>query len=270
MPRLRHAAVCAVLLAAFGTAGMVFVTLPLIESPKGHQSLRSSVEGTALRTMDSAALPSRSENSEEPTLHGMCWVGAGMLAGIILAVSSTPAALAVTSPALQDGPWTGPGGFSIKKARHLELCKDNKKFHKRYKDQYYKKTQRQKKYAEGSAIWNRYTQKIASIERRERVYGDRFCGKADGLPRVIATGEPGIKGGVITPGLMFLYTAGWIGWAGRSYLVRTQDVKKEINIDAPLALTCMASGFAWPVAAWQEIVNGEMVVPDSEIYRGIH
>lgn len=102
------------------------------------------------------------------------------------------------------------------------------------------------------------------------MYGDRFCGKADGLPRVIATGEPGIKGGVITPAFMFLYIAGWIGWAGRSYLVRTRDVKKEINIDAPLALTCMASGFAWPVAAWQEIVNGEMVVPDSEIYRGIH
>jgi len=33
-------------------------------------------------------------------------------------------------------------------------------------------------------------------------------------------------------------------------------------------LTCMASGFSWPVAAWQEIVNGEMAVPDSNIHPG--
>jgi len=202
---------------------------------------------------------------------GMAWIGAGMLAGMILAVSTAPAANAALAGSLTDTPWTGPSlGFTIKSAKHLELCKDNKKFHKRFKDQIYKKDKRQKKYAEGSAIWNRYTQKKASIKRREDVYGERFCGKADGLPRVIATGEPGIKGGVVTPAFMFLYTAGWIGWAGRSYLTRTRDVQKEILIDAPLALTCMASGFAWPVNAWQEIVNGEMVVPDSEIYRGIH
>jgi len=261
-------AVSAALLAACTCAGMVFVTIPPNRSPKARQSLRSSVEATEVHTMDHAS-PSTLESTEEPTSNGMAWIGAGILAGMILAVSTAPAD-AVTSPALQDGPWKGPGGFSIKNARHLELCKNNKKFHKRYKDQVYKKEQRQKKYADGSAIWNRYTQKIASIRRRETVYGERFCGKADGLPRVIATGEPGIKGGVITPAFMFLYIAGWIGWAGRSYLTRTQDVQKEILIDAPLALTCMASGFAWPVAAWQEIVNGEMVVPDSEIYRGIH
>jgi len=269
MPRFRHVAVCAALLAACGFAGVVFVTLPLTKSPKNRQSLRSSVEATALN-MGNTRMPTVPESKEEPTMNGMSWIGAGMLAGMILAVSTSPPALAVTSPALQDGPWKGPGGFTIKGARHLEYCKNNKKFHKRYKDQIYKKEQRQKKYADGSAIWNRYVQKIASIKRRETVYGERFCGKADGLPRVIATGEGGIKGGVITPAFMFLYIAGWIGWAGRSYLTRTQDVNKEILIDAPLALTCMASGFAWPVAAWQEIVNGEMVVPDSEIYRGIH
>jgi len=269
MPKFRHAAVCAALLAACSCAGMLFVTLPFNQSLRSRQSLRSSVEVTESHVVDDALRTNLNVNDETP-LHGMGWIGAGILAGMVLAVSTAPPALAVTSPALQDGPWKGPPGFTIKSARHLELCKNNKKFHKRYKDQVYKKEQRQKKYADGSAIWNRYTQKIASIKRRESVYGERFCGKADGLPRVIATGEPGIKGGVVTPALMFLYIAGWIGWAGRSYLVRTQDVQKEILIDAPLALTCMASGFAWPVAAWQEIVNGEMVVPDSEIYRGIH
>lgn len=268
MPRFRHAAVCAALLvAACGYAGMVFVTLPNTKSPKGRQSLRSSAGGMALQSMENPALPKSSNSREETPLNGMGWIGAGLLAGMILAVSAAPPA---SASEVQPIGWTGPMGFTVKTAKHLELCKNNKKFHKRYKDQVYKKEQRQKKYSQGSAIWNRYTAKIASIKRRESGYGERFCGKVDGLPRVIATGEPGIKGGVIIPAFMFLYIAGWIGWAGRSYLTRTQDVNKEILIDAPLALTCMASGFAWPVNAWQEIVNGEMVVPDSEIYRGIH
>merc|ERR1712062_248419 len=66
-----------------------------------------------------------------------------MGAGMILAVSTAPAD-AVTSPALQDGPWKGPGGFTIKGARHLELCKNNKKFHKRTKTRYTKKNKGRK------------------------------------------------------------------------------------------------------------------------------
>ncbi|CAK0877895.1 unnamed protein product, partial [Prorocentrum cordatum] len=97
-------------------------------------------------------------------------------------------------------------------------------------------------------------------------YGERLCGKKDGVPRTIATGEF-VRGGIIPSSLAFIYTTGWIGWAGRSYLRRTLDTKKEIMIDVPLALTCMASGFAWPVYAWQEIVNGEMVAKDEDIHR---
>lgn len=264
MPRFRHAAACAALLTACSCAGMVFVALPRAASPDGQQRLRANMEPTVLHPGGNAEVPLVKQSAEAPSWSSMSWIGAGLLAGIVLAVSSTPPAVAA------DGVIPGSYAFSIKQAKHLELCKDNKKFHKRYKDQRYKKEKRQKKYAEGSAIWNRYVDKIASINRREEVYGARYCGKMDGLPRVIATGEPGIKGGVVTPALMFLYTAGWIGWAGRSYLIRTQSVEKEIAIDVPLAVTCMASGFAWPVAAWQDIVNGEMVVPDSEIYRGIH
>ena len=66
---------------------------------------------------------------------------------------------------------------------------------------------------------------------------------------------------------MFLYTAGWIGWAGRSYLLRARSAQKEINLDMPLVLTCMASGFAWPVNAWQAIVNGEMTQTDTDFYN---
>merc|ERR1712187_169423 len=97
-----------------------------------------------------------------------------------------------------------------------------------------------KKYPKGSVIFKRFEAKIAQVKRREQAYGDRYCGKRDGLPRTVATGEI-VRGNVVIPGLMFLYTAGWIGWAGRSYLIRTQDEMKELNIDVPLALTCMAA-----------------------------
>merc|ERR1712066_834868 len=165
----------------------------------------------------------------------------------------------------------GPGSrdfsqWSIDKSRYLNKCKDNKKYHKKLKDQIYKIGQRQKKYPKNGMIWKRYDTQIFNVKRREEAYGDRFCGIKDGLPRAIATGEI-VRGNVVVPGMMFLYTAGWIGWAGRSYLIRTQDEMKGLNIDVPLALTCMASGFSWPVAAWQAIVNGEMTKKDTDMHR---
>mmetsp|Transcript_96273 Transcript_96273/g.300539 ORF Transcript_96273/g.300539 Transcript_96273/m.300539 type:complete len:185 (+) Transcript_96273:2-556(+) len=183
-----------------------------------------------------------------------------------MAVSSAPAEAAAGISFT--GSSFAPEKFSIKAAKHLELCKNNKKYKKKIKDEVYKITQRQKKYPKGSVVFNRYEKKIALIKRREAAYGDRYCGKKDGLPRVIVTGE-NVRGGIVIPALMFLYTAGWIGWAGRSYLVRTQDEMKELNLDVPLALTCMASGFSWPVAVWQEIVNGTLVVKDEDLHRSM-
>mmetsp|Transcript_98582 Transcript_98582/g.254840 ORF Transcript_98582/g.254840 Transcript_98582/m.254840 type:complete len:258 (+) Transcript_98582:20-793(+) len=197
---------------------------------------------------------------EEPSI--LKWVGAGVLAGLLAAVSAAPPAHATADFRVT----FSPEKFTIKAAKHLEPCKDNKKYHKKIKDQIYKITNRQKKYPKDSIIYNRFEKKIAGVQRREEAYGDRFCGKKDGLPRVIASGEI-VRGGVVVPALMFLYTAGWIGWAGRSYLIRTGDEMKELNIDVPLALTCMASGFSWPVAAWQDIVNGRMVVDDKNVHR---
>merc|ERR1712187_162856 len=97
----------------------------------------------------------------------------------------------------------------------------------------------------------RFDAKVAQVKRVEEAYGTRL----------------GVRGSIVIPALMFLYTAGWIGWSGREYLMRTRDKMKEINIDVPLALTCMASGFAWPVASWQDIVNGKFVAKDNEITR---
>jgi photosystem I subunit 3 len=190
------------------------------------------------------------------------WVTAGLLAGALLAVSSSPA------NALDDRPPDSifGDGFTIKKWKTLEICKNNKKYQKKAKDRMYKLDQKQKQYTPGTGIYNFFFKKKELLQARIDAYGGRYCGKKDGIPRTVATGEL-VRGGVVVPGLLFLYTAGWIGWAGRSYLQRTGDPEKEIYIDVPLALTCMGSGFAWPVNAWKEIVDGKMAVPNDQIWK---
>ncbi|CAJ1397489.1 unnamed protein product [Effrenium voratum] len=203
----------------------------------------------------------------------MKWTAAGLLAGLVMAVSSSTPASALPKPTDMFGGVdidleNTPEHWTIKASKRLELCKDNKAYKKKFKDELYKTEKQQKKYATGSAVYARFNKKIAQIKNRQEAYGDRLCGKQDGNPRVVATGEWNVRASVMWPASIFLYTAGWIGWAGRSYLIRTNDETKELNIDVPLALTCMASGFSWPVAAWQEIVNGEMAVPSSQIHPG--
>jgi hypothetical protein len=211
-------------------------------------------------------------STEEAAPSFLKWVGAGLLAGVIMAVSAGPASAKYFDTA---GLGWGSRDFSqwsIAKSRWLEPCKDNKKFHKKIKDNIYKITQRQKKYPKNGLIWKRFDTQIFNVKRRENAYGDRYCGKKDGNPRAIVTGEL-VRGNIVVPGIMFLYTAGWIGWAGREYLQRAsagKDYWKEMLIDVPLATRCMASGFAWPVNAWQDIVDGKFVKKDSEIYPNVH
>ncbi|GAA0172373.1 hypothetical protein LIER_26213 [Lithospermum erythrorhizon] len=73
-------------------------------------------------------------------------------------------------------------------------------------------------------------------------------------------------GEFITPGILFLYIPGWIGWVGRSYLIAVRDDKKptmkEIIIDVPLANRLVWRGFSWPVAAYREYLNGELIDPN--------
>ena len=52
-----------------------------------------------------------------------------------------------------------------------------------------------------------------------------LCG-ADGLPHLIADGRPSHAGEFILPAIGFLYTTGWIGWAGRTYLQYTKKTDK--------------------------------------------
>ncbi|MFQ3584252.1 MAG: Photosystem I reaction center subunit III, partial [Cyanobacteriota bacterium] len=71
------------------------------------------------------------------------------------------------------------------------------------------------------------------------------------------------------PGLLFLYIAGWLGWAGRSYLIAVRDgdnpEMKESSIDVPLALQCFLTALAWPVVAFKEIASGEIQAPEASV-----
>lgn len=99
-------------------------------------------------------------------------------------------------------------------------------------------------------------------------YSSLLCGE-DGLPHLITDGNLKHLSEFVIPALAFLYIAGWIGWAGRSYLQAAQKSKSpeemEIIIDVPLAVKCSLGGAAWPVAALGEFSSGAMFAKDDEI-----
>ncbi|GJM96809.1 hypothetical protein PR202_ga13677 [Eleusine coracana subsp. coracana] len=165
-----------------------------------------------------------------------------------LALSSVLLSSAATSPP--------PAAADI---AGLTPCKESKAFAKREKNSIKKLTQ---------SLKNNAT--IEKTKRRFENYGKfgLLCG-SDGLPHLIVNGDQRHWGEFITPGLLFLYIAGWIGWVGRSYLIAIRDMKKpamrEIIIDVELATRLLPRGFIWPVAAYRELINGDLVVDDADI-----
>lgn len=106
---------------------------------------------------------------------------------------------------------------------------------------------------------------------RFKNYGEAglLCG-ADGLPHLIVDGNLEHLGEFAIPGLGFLYVAGWIGYAGRSYVMLNKEkankpTEGEIIIDVPMALGLMMAAGAWPVKAAFELKNGTLTAPESEI-----
>ncbi|XP_054777241.1 photosystem I reaction center subunit III, chloroplastic [Prosopis cineraria] len=149
----------------------------------------------------------------------------------------------------------------------LTPCKESKQFAKREKQQIKKLESALKNYAPDSAPALAIKATIEKTKRRFDNYGKQglLCG-SDGLPHLIVNGDQRHWGEFITPGILFLYIAGWIGWVGRSYLIAIRDEKKptqkEIIIDVPLATRLVFRGFSWPVAAYREWLNGELVAKD--------
>lgn len=149
----------------------------------------------------------------------------------------------------------------------LTPCKDSKAFAKREKQSLKKLEASLKKYDPDSAPALAIKATMEKTKRRFANYGKfgLLCG-SDGLPHLIVSGDQRHWGEFITPGVLFLYIAGWIGWVGRSYLIAIRDDKKptqkEIIIDVPLASRLLFRGFIWPVAAYRALVTGELVAKD--------
>lgn len=107
-----------------------------------------------------------------------------------------------------------------------------------------------------------------SGQKRAERYSQALCGP-EGYPHLIVDGRYSHAGDFLIPSVLFLYIAGWIGWVGRAYLIAIRSEKnpeaKEVVIDVPLAISKMLTGFAWPLAAVQELTSGKLTAPDNEI-----
>lgn len=109
-----------------------------------------------------------------------------------------------------------------------------------------------------------------SAKARFEFYGrsSLLCGP-EGLPHLVVDGDLAHAGEFLIPSLLFLLIAGWIGWAGRSYVIAVRAEKspeeKEVIIDVPLAVKCTVGAFAWPLLAFKEITSGEMFAKKEEI-----
>jgi len=152
----------------------------------------------------------------------------------------------------------------------LTPCKDSPVYQRRLEVSVKKLQGRLAKYDEGTPAYLALEQQIAQTEARFAKYGEKglLCG-TDGLPHLIADGRPSHAREFVIPAFGFLYIAGWIGWAGRSYLQFSKKTDKpnenEIIINVPVAISMMSAGFLWPLAAWKELVSGELLVPGDEI-----
>ena len=152
----------------------------------------------------------------------------------------------------------------------LVPCKDSAGFKKRLDGSVTKLSARLSNYEEGTPAYLALTEQIDRTKVRFDKYGKQglLCG-ADGLPHLIADGRPSHAGEFVVPGILFLYIAGYIGWAGRSYLAYTRKTDKpnenEIIINVPVALGMMSASFLWPLAAWKELISGDLLVPGDEV-----
>lgn len=149
-------------------------------------------------------------------------------------------------------------------------CKESSVFKRRLDGSVKKLASRLSNYDEGTPAYLALEEQIDRTKARFDKYGKQglLCG-ADGLPHLIADGRPSHAGEFVFPAIGFLYIAGWIGWAGRSYLQFSKKTDKpnenEIIINVPVAIGMMSASFLWPLAAWKELVSGKLLVPGNEV-----
>lgn len=152
----------------------------------------------------------------------------------------------------------------------LTKCSESPAFAKRQKTSVKKLEQRMATYQADSPPALALKQQIERTNARFEKYGrsELLCG-ADGLPHLIADGRWSHAAEFVLPGFGFIYISGWIGYVGRKYLRAVSTTKNpaesEIIINVPLALKIMATGYIWPISAWQELISGDLVAPKEEV-----
>jgi photosystem I subunit III len=152
----------------------------------------------------------------------------------------------------------------------LTKCSESPAFSKRLAASVKKLEQRMSQYEADSPPALALQQQADRTKARFDKYGksDLLCG-TDGLPHLIADGRWTHAAEFIFPGFGFIYISGWIGWVGRKYLRAVSTTKNpsesEIIINVPLALKIMTTGYIWPISAWQELVNGDLIAPNNEV-----
>ena len=152
----------------------------------------------------------------------------------------------------------------------LTKCSDSPAFTKRLNASVKKLEQRITTFEVDSPPALALQQQIDRTKARFDKYSrsDLLCG-TDGLPHLVADGRWSHAAEFIIPGCGFIYISGWIGWVGRKYIRAISTIKNpaesEIIINVPLALKIMATGYIWPISAWQELISGDLIAPDSEV-----
>lgn len=156
----------------------------------------------------------------------------------------------------------------------LTPCAESKAFKKRENKEVKGLQKRMTKYEAGSAPALALQATIDRTQKRFAFYGKSglLCGN-DGLPHLIA--DPGLAfryghaGDIMIPTILFIYMAGYTGYAGREYLLATRGDKKptekEIIIDVPLALKCVAGSAGWPLRAFNDLRSGSLLEKDENI-----
>ncbi len=152
----------------------------------------------------------------------------------------------------------------------LTKCSESPAFTKRLNSSVKKLEQRMSQYEADSPPALALQQQINRTKARFEKYSNSelLCG-SEGLPHLVADGRWNHAAEFTLPGLGFIYISGWIGWVGRKYLRAVSTTKNpaenEIIINVPLALKIMTTGYIWPIAAWQELISGELVASKDEV-----
>jgi photosystem I subunit 3 len=150
----------------------------------------------------------------------------------------------------------------------LNRCQDSPTFQKRLISSVKKLENKLKYYKLETQEHAAILKQIEKTKNRFTNYQNLLCGK-DGLPHIITTGELNHSNEFIIPGLLFLYITGWIGWSGRKYLkyaaTTENSFENEIIINIPIAISIINSGFLWPIEAWKEFSNGDLLEINNNI-----